>query len=87
MLTQCRSPGACLCVKHLHFDTGDKTAQLQNAIARGYYRFCDVVPSRGFPRLRVGLTKRIESPRSKYMFRALALSGLPKPNGTYFLFL
>ena len=30
MLTQCRSPGACLCVKHLHFDTGDKTAQLQN---------------------------------------------------------
>ncbi len=35
MLTQCRSPGACLCVKLLHLKIGDSLAPLQNAPARG----------------------------------------------------
>ncbi len=30
MLTQCRSPGACLCVKQRHLKIGDSLAQLQN---------------------------------------------------------
>ncbi len=30
MLTQCRSPGACLCVKQLHLKSDDSLAPLQN---------------------------------------------------------